>query len=179
MSGPEAARVQPARPRPLAHDAFTRVRHRLAPDPAARWADAAPVVQPNRGILVLDDRTLDQPDARMIALVTRPWSGTQRRVVRGSSRLTLLGADGERLILINSRLYDKATDGLTKHDHCRTLLQTAQARGYTPACVVFDRWYASLDNRKASRRLGGRWLTQRKSHRLVNPDGTGNRALAE
>src|ERR687885_374888 len=35
VSGTEAARVQPERPRPPAHDAFTRLLHRLEPDPAA------------------------------------------------------------------------------------------------------------------------------------------------
>lgn len=179
VSGTEAARVQPARPRPPAHDAFTRLLHRLEPDPAALWAEAEPLVERRRGILVLDDSTLDKPYARQMELVTRHWSGKHRRVVRGINLLTVLWTDGERLIPVDYRLYDKATDGLTKNDHFRALLQGAQQRGFTPECVVFDSWYASLDNLKAIRRLGWRWLTQLKGNRLVNPDGAGNRPLAE
>ena len=38
VSGTEAARVQPPRSRPPAHDAFTRLLHRLERDATALWA---------------------------------------------------------------------------------------------------------------------------------------------
>ncbi len=179
VSGTEAARVQPEQASPPAHDAFTRLLHRLEPDPTVLWAEAAPLVEREQGILVLDDSTLDKPYARKIELVTRHWSGKHHRVVRGINLLTLLWTAGERLIPVDYRLYDKARDGLTKNDHFRALLATAHQRGFTPACVVFDSWYASLDNLKAIRGYGWQWLTRLKSNRLVNPDGTGNRPLAE
>jgi putative transposase len=179
VSGTEAARVQPAGVDPPAHDAFTRLLHRLDPDPAALWAEAAPLVQRDHGILVLDDSTLDKPYARHIGLVSRHWSGKHRRVVRGINLLTLLWTDGDRLIPLDYRLYDKAGDGLTKNDHFRALLTAAQERGFQPACVVFDGWYASLENLKAVRAAGWQWLTRLKRNRLVNPDGTGNRPLAD
>ena len=133
----------------------------------------------DRGILVLDDSTLDKPYARKMDLVTRHWSGKHRRVVQGINLLTLLWTDGERLIPVDYRVYDKATDGLTKNDHFRALLRVARARGFRPECVAFDSWYASLDNLKVIRGQGWRWLTQLKGNRLVNPDGTGNRPLGE
>jgi hypothetical protein len=179
VSGTEAARVQPAGTDPPAHDAFTRLLHRLDPDPAGLWAEAAPLVQRDRGILVLDDSTLDKPYARHIGLVTRHWSGKHKRVVQGINLLTLLWTDGDRLIPVDYRLYDKAGDGLTKNDHFRAMLTTAQERGFQPACVVFDGWYASLENLKAVRAAGWQWLTRLKGNRLVNPDGTGNRPLAD
>jgi DDE superfamily endonuclease len=179
VSGTEAARVQPAQANPPAHDAFTRLLHRLEPDSAALWAEAEPLVRRDGGILVLDDSTLDKPYARQIDLVTRHWSGKHRQVVRGINLLTLLWTDGEGLIPVDYRLYDKARDGLTKNDHFRALLLIAQQRGFAPACVVFDSWYASLENLKLVRSCGWRWLTRLKSNRLVNPDGTGNRPLGE
>ena len=178
-SGTEAARVQPADAPPVAHDAFTRLLHRLEPDPAALWAEAAPLVARECGILVLDDSTLDKPYARAIDLVTRHWSGKHRRVVRGINLLTLLWTDGEALIPCDYRLYAKATDGLSKNDHFRHLLDAAKTRGFAPACVVFDSWYASLANLQAIRDHGWRWLMQLKRNRLVNPDGAGNRPLGE
>lgn len=179
VSGTEAARVQPAGTDPPAHDAFTRLLHRLDPDPVALWVEAAPLVQRGRGILVLDDSTLDKPYARHIGLVTRHWSGKHRRVVQGINLLTLLWTDGDRLIPVDYRLYDKPGDGLTKNDHFRAMLTTAQERGFRPECVVFDGWYASLENLKAVRAAGWRWLTRLKGNRLVNPDGIGNRPLAD
>jgi len=178
VSGTAAARVQPAGADPPAHDAFTRRLHRLDPDPAVVWAAAAPLVQRDRGSLVLDDGTLDNPYARHIDVVTRHWSGKHRRVVPGINLLTLLWTDGDRLIPLDSRVYDKATDGLTKNDHCRAMGTTAQPRGFPPECVVCDGWYASLEHLKAVRDAGWQWLTRLKSNRLVNPDGTDNRPLA-
>ena len=179
VSGTEDARAQPARPRPPAHDAFTRLLHRLEPGPAALWAEVAPLVRRERGVFVLDDSTLDRPYARKIGLVTRHWSGKRRRVVQGINLLTLLWTDGDALLPCAYRLYEKAADGLSKNDHFRAMLATAAARGFAPECVVFDSWYASLDNLKALRRYGWRWLTQLKANRLVTPDGTGNRPLGE
>lgn len=70
-------------------------------------------------------------------------------------------------------------DGLTKNNHFRAMIDTAKARGFAPARVVFDSWYASLPKLKAVRGHGWRWITQSKKNRLVNPDGTGNRPLAD
>jgi putative transposase len=179
VSGTEAARVQPERPDRPAHDAFTRLLHRLEPDPATLWAEAAPLVERGQGALVLDDSTLDKPYARQMGLLTRHWSGKHRRVVQGINLLTLLWTDGEALLPCDYRLYEKAVDGLSKNDHFRAMLATAQARGFRPECVVFDSWYASLANLKAIRGHGWRWVTQLKANRLVNPDGTGNRPLGE
>jgi putative transposase len=179
VSGTEAARVQPDQANPPAHDAFTRLLHRLEPDPATLWAEAAPQVRRGQGVLVLDDSTLDKPYARQIGLLTRHWSGKHRRVVQGINLLTLLWTDGEALIPCDYRLYEKAVDQLSKNDHFRAMLATALERGFTPDCVVFDSWYASLANLKAIRGHGWRWVTQLKANRLVNPDGSGNRPLGE
>lgn len=69
VSATEAARVQPRTPRAPAHDAFTRLLHRLEPDPATLWREAALLVAPTRGVLIVDDTTLDKPYARKIELV--------------------------------------------------------------------------------------------------------------
>lgn len=56
----EAARVQPETLDPPAHDAFTRLLHRLEPDVVTLWQEAAPQVERWRGVLVVDDMTLDK-----------------------------------------------------------------------------------------------------------------------
>lgn len=176
VSGTEAARTQPG-DRVVAHDAYTRLLHRLEPEATALWAEAEPLVARGRGVLVLDDSVLDKPYAKKMELVARQWSGKHGRVVRGIGLVTLLWSDGEALIPCDYRLYDKDGDGLTKNDHARALLDTAKGRGFAPAMVLFDSWYASLANLKAVRGHGWPWLTQLKANRLVNPDGTGNRRL--
>lgn len=49
MSGTAAARAQPEQPDPPAPDAFTRLLHRLEPDPTARWAEAEGLVTRDGG----------------------------------------------------------------------------------------------------------------------------------
>ena len=176
VSGTEAARTQPGG-RMVAHDACTRLLHRLEPDAAALWGEAAPLVARGRGVLVLDDSVLDKPYAKRMDLVARQWSGKHTRVVRGSGLATLLWTDGAALIPRDDRLYDKEADGLTKNDHARALLDTAQERGFAPELVLFDSWHASLPDLKAVRAHGWHWTTQLKGNRAVNPDGTGNRRL--
>ena len=175
----EAALVQPDRPDPPAHDAFTRLLHRLEPDPGTLWEEAQGLVRKCEGVLVLDDSTLDKPYAKKIALVGRHWSGKHKRVVRGINLVTLLWTDGDRQIPCDYRLYDKDGDGLTKNDHFRAMLQTAHERGFAPECVLFDSWYASLANLKAVRDRGWRWLTRLKANRQVNLDRQGLRPVGE
>ena len=169
VSATEAARVQPDRPHQPAHDAFTRLLRRLQPDPAALWAEVAPMVRPADGDLVVDDSTLDKPYARHIGLVSRHWSGKHHAVVRGINLITLVWTDGDRLYPCDYRLYDKATDGKTKNDHFRDLLAAARGRGFRPRCVLFDSWYASLENLKQAHGYGWTFLTRLKANRLVSP----------
>src|SRR5215210_3206731 len=79
----EAAAVQPESSEPPAHDAFTRLLHRLEPDPEALWREAEPMTAKAGGVLILDDSTLDKPYAKKMGLVARHWSGKHKRVVRG------------------------------------------------------------------------------------------------
>ncbi|MCP9493368.1 MAG: transposase [Pyrinomonadaceae bacterium MAG19_C2-C3] len=177
-SGVEAARVAPDTESPPAHDAFTRLLHRLEPDAATLWEEARTQVELAAGILVIDDSTLDKPFANKIDLVARHWSGKHHAVVSGINLITSLWTDGDRHIPVDYRLFDKAKDSLTKNDHFQVLVKAARERGFTPACVVFDGWYASLENLKTLKDFGWRWLTRLKSNRLVNPDNTGLRAVS-
>jgi hypothetical protein len=177
VSGTEAARVQPRRPDAPAHDAFTRLLHRLEPDPATLWQEVTPLVERQRGVLIVDDTTLDKPYAKQIALVHRHWSGKHHAVVNGINLITLLWSEGESLIPCDWRVYDKPNDGRSKNDHFAAMLRTAAARGFTPECVLFDGWYASLDNLKLVRRCGWHWLTRLKANRRVSIDYQPKRAL--
>jgi hypothetical protein len=170
----EAARCQPAAPEAPAHDAFTRLLRRQPPDTEALWREVRPLAERKAGVLVLDDTTLDKPYAKKMELVSRHWSGKQGRVVWGINLMTLLWTDGNALLPCDFRIYDKPLSGLTKNDHFRQMLAVAQQREFEPEYVLFDSWYAGLQNLKAVRAQGWPWLTQFRNNRLVNPDGSGN-----
>jgi len=117
---------------------------------------------------------LDKPYAKNMAWVTRHWSGKHHRVVLGINLISLVWTDGEALLPCDFRLYDKPFGGLNKHAHARTMLAEAHRRGFRPKMLLFDGWYASLENLKAIRSYEWQWLTRLKGNRLVNPDDTGN-----
>jgi putative transposase len=177
-SATEAARVQPDDPAAAAHDAFTRLLHRIEPDSDTLWNEVQSQVRRTTGVLVIDDSTLDKPYAKHIELVSRHWSGKHHAVVQGISLVTVLWTDGDRNLPCDYRIYEKIS-GLTKNDHFADLLRMSYARGFRPECVVFDGWYSSLDNLKLIRTLGWKWLTRLKSNRLVNLDRQGTRALSD
>lgn len=173
-TGTEAARCQPEGEQAPAHDAFTRLLAQPA-DPQALWGEAQGLVQREAGLPVLDDTTLDKPYARKMALVPLHGSGKHHQVVLGITPVTLLWTHGEAPIPCDFPVYDKPVGGQTNPDTSgRAMLEVAKARGFAPRFVLFDRWYASLENRKTIRDFSGTWFTQLKSNRLVNPDGQGN-----
>ena len=179
-SATEAARVQPPAPDAPAHDAFTRLLHRLEPDPEALWEEVRGAVGRTGGVLVVDDTVLDKPHARHMGLVAPFWSGRHARVVRGINLVTLAWTDGDRVFPTDYRLVDPAErPKRTKNDLFADLVRRAHARGFAPACVAFDAWYSGKENLKAVRGCGWHFLTQVRSNRRVNPDRTGNRAIAD
>lgn len=175
----EAERVQPESENPPAHDAITRLLHRMEPSSAVNRQEAWRHVSLKSGILVIDDSTLDKFYAQKMELVTRHWSGKHGRVVQGINLITLLWTEGDRHIPVDYRFYEKLVDGATKNNHFRSMLETAREHGFAPQCVVFDGWYSSLDNLKLIRSYGWVWLTRLKRNRHVNPNNTENRPLSE
>ncbi|NJL56888.1 transposase [bacterium] len=165
-SATEAARSQPAG-KEAAHDAYTRLLHRLPPDSAALWEEVKHCITPSSGLLVIDDTTLDKPYASKMELVTSHWSGKHGAVVQGINLISLVWTDGDLCMPCDYRIYDKA-DGLTKNDHFRTMLSIAKQREFKPSMVIFDSWYSSLENLKLVRDMGWTWLTRLKSNRQVS-----------
>jgi len=145
VSATEAARVQLHDPNAPAHDAFTRLLHRLEPDPATLWQEVERQVNRGRGVLVVDDSPLDKPYVQKMDLVHRHWSGEHHAVVGGINLITLVWTDGDATIPCDWRVFDKPHDGITKNEHFAALLLTAQQREFIPECVLFDSWYASID----------------------------------
>jgi putative transposase len=143
------------------------------------WDEVRDLVQPQDGFLVIDDSTLDKPYAKNMDLVYHQWSGKQHRLVNGINICTLLWTDGTAIIPVDFRIYDIDTDGKTKNDHFRDMLRKAKERSFQPRIVLFDSWYASVDNLKTIRKYEWHWLTRLKKNRLVNPDNIKNMQIQE
>jgi putative transposase len=175
----EAAKCQMVQANSPSHDAFTRLLQRQPPDTEALWNEVKEFVQLKECFLVLDDTLLDKPYAEKIELVYPLWSGKHHRVVEGINITTMLWTDGTPIIPIDFRIYDKNTDGKSKNNHFRDMLDKAKERGFEPDFVLFDSWYSGIDNLKALRKLKWHWLTRLKKNRLVNPDDVENVPIEE
>lgn len=112
-------------------------------------------MQPDFGLLVIDDSTLDKPHAR-------------QAVVQGINLVSLVWTEGDCCLPVDYRIYHKDSDGLSKNDHFQRMLRQAQARGFTPALVACDGWYSSLENLKLVRDNGWFRLTRFKHNRQVS-----------
>lgn len=167
VTATEASLCQPESRNAPSHDAFTRLLLRLEPDPEVLWTEAQTQIDLHRGLLVLDDSTLEKPYSPRNALVYRHWSGKQKAVVEGINLITLLWTDGVRWVPVDYRVFDKDRDGKTKNDHFAEMLLEAYQRGFNPELVCFDSWYASVENLKLVRSLGWHFLTRLKSNRQI------------
>jgi len=175
----EASRSDPRRFSPAAHDSYTRLLQRLEPDPETLFKEVRPLVDKLRGVLVIDDSTLDKPYSRKIEPVSYHWSGKHHAVVKGINLISMVWTDGDLMMPVDYRVYDKAGDGKTKNDHFQDMLDTAKTRGFMPDAVLFDSWYAGLANLKRVRDHGWIFLTRLKANRKVDPDRQGYRQVSE
>ncbi len=67
FSSVEAAVTHPEGEGVVAHDAYTRLLQRLPPDSNGLWAEVEGCITRERGMLVIDDSTLEKPYAGNIA----------------------------------------------------------------------------------------------------------------
>jgi hypothetical protein len=164
---------------PIAHDSVKRLLERQPHHTEALYNEAKRMVKHDKGVLVIDDSTLDKPYSHQIDMVTRHWSGKHHRVVQGINLISTIWTDGTAIVPVDFRIYYPEKDGKNKNDHFRDMLRAADERKFQPNCVLFDSWYSSIDNLKLIRFLKWHWCTRLKSNRLVDPDHTYNRQISE
>jgi len=148
--------------------------------PRGLWQVVQPLLQDGpESYLIFDDSVQDKRYAHKIALVKRQYSGAEGGLVKGIGVLNLLHSSGAlaedgEFYPVDYRIYDPVSDGKTKNQHCREMLLRAisdkrlHARTLHARTLLFDAWYASVDNLKLIERLGRCLVTTLKSNRLVS-----------
>ncbi len=175
----EASKCLPSTSDLIAHDSVKSLVERQPHHTEALYNEAKQLIRQNEGVLVVDDSTLDKPYSRQIGPVTRHWSGKHHRVVQGINLVSTIWTDGSAIVPVYFRVYNPEKDGKNKNDHFRDMIKAANDRQFHPECVIFDSWYASIENLKLIRSMEWHWFTRLKSNRLVNPDDTSNRPVSE
>jgi hypothetical protein len=154
----------------VSHDAVSDYLARAKTTARQLWELVAPLLNDTEhAYLIVDDSVQDKRYSRHIELVQPQYSGAAGGVVRGIGVVNLIHTDGTDYYPIDFRIYAPKADGKTKNHHFRDMLISAVAnKGLKAKRVLFDSWYASVDNLKVVVRLGLVFVTTLKSNRLVS-----------
>jgi len=119
--------------------------------------------------LILDDSVQDKRYSKKIEVVKNQYSGAQHGLVNGIGIVNLVHSDGTNFVPIDYRLYAPMQDGKTKNEHFREMLILAKSeKGIQSKTVLFDSWYASVENIKIIHRMNMTFVTTLKENRLVS-----------
>lgn len=155
------------------HDAISDFLRREKITPRRLWEVVQPLLCDSAdSYLVVDDSVQNKQYSRKIELVKLQYSGAEGGLVRGIGVVNLLHSSGGQegdFFPIDFRVYDPEADGKSKNDHFLEMLLRAKSDKQLQAnTVLFDTWYASVDNLKVIHRLGMVFVTTLKSNRLVS-----------
>lgn len=155
----------------MSHDSATRMLSQEKLTPSILWKNVRDCVDLNSGYLIIDDSILDKQRSQDIDLVHWQYSGAHHQVVKGIGVESLIWTnEADCHIPVDFRIYDKDTDGKTKNDHFQDMANLAKYRGFEPKFVLFDGWYASLNNLKLLDKLNYKWITQLPKNRVVSTE---------
>ncbi|HEX2909931.1 MAG TPA: transposase [Chloroflexia bacterium] len=154
----------------VSHDAVSDYLKREKLTARGLWELVQPLL--NDGSLVyllVDDSVQDKRYSYKIELVKRQYSGNEHGLVKGIGVINLVHSDGTDYYPIDYRVYATDWDGKTKNDHFREMLLAAISdKALEAKTILFDSWYASVDNLKLIERLGRYFVTTLKSNRMVS-----------
>lgn len=119
--------------------------------------------------LLVDDSVQDKRYSRKIELVKNQYSGDEHGLVNGIGIVNFVHSDGVNFAPIDYRLYAPLQDGKTKNEHFRDMLLSAKHdKGILANIILFDSWYASVENLKLIHRMRMQFVTTLKENRLVS-----------
>ena len=124
-----------------------------------------------KAFLIVDDSVQDKRYSRFIELVKLQYSGAEHGLVRGIGIVNLVHSAGAKqdFYPIDYRIYAPEQDGKTKNDHFVEMVMNAMSdKNIQAKRILFDSWYASVDNLKLVNRLGLTFFTTLKSNRMVS-----------
>ena len=154
----------------LSHDAVSDYLQREQLTARGLWELVQPLLKDGpQSYLIVDDSVQNKQYSHKIELVKKQYSGAVHGLVRGIGVVNLVHSDGEEFYPIDYRIYAPDADGKTKNDHFGDMLRHAKHDKHLQAqTILFDSWYASMENLKLIVRLGMVFVTTLKANRLVS-----------
>ncbi|ENU32511.1 hypothetical protein F989_02494 [Acinetobacter parvus NIPH 1103] len=113
-------------PESISHDRINRYLRHDKLKPKLVWEKVKDdIVLDDDGYLIFDDSILDKNHSHKIELVNRQYSGNAHRIIKGICIVNCIYVNPktEQYWRIDYRIYDKTTDGKSKLDHLKDMLQ--------------------------------------------------------
>ena len=156
----------------LSHDVVSDFLRRERFKPADLWSIVKDQIDDSASAsIIVDDSVQDKRYSHFIELVKNQYSGNEHGTVKGIGLVNFIhsaGNDGN-FWPIDYRIYHPDTDGKTKNDHFTEMfLRLITHKQLKTRRILFDTWYASVDNLKLIHKHGWTFFTTLKSNRLVS-----------
>jgi hypothetical protein len=130
------------------HDTINRYLRGEKLTPRLLFEQVQPLLEPDpEAYLIFDDTVLDKSFGPSIELTRKQWSGNEKRPIRGIGVVSCVYVNPktENFWVIDYRIFDPETDGLSKLDHFEEMLRSAEHRRMPFRTVLMDSWYATKD----------------------------------
>jgi hypothetical protein len=167
----------------ISHDRVNRFLCEEKFTPSQLWDLVKPHLQDHAdSVIIADDSVQDKRYSKFIELVKKQYSGNEHGTLGGINLVNFVhssGNDGD-FFPIDYRIYHPDTDGKTKNDHFREMLMAlVKHKHLQTRTILFDSWYASVENLKLIHRQDWLFFTTLKNNRLVSLSReTGYQSLA-
>ena len=158
----------------VSHDVVNDFLRREHLRPRQLWELVQGRIEDNREAFLIADDSVHASRkrySRFIELVKYQYSGVEHRPVKGIGVVNLVHSSGKDrdFYPIDYRVYAPEVDHQSKNDHFREMfLQAVETKGLKARTILFDAWYASVENLKLIHRRCWTFFTTLKSNRLVS-----------
>jgi len=158
----------------FSHDTINRYLKGEKLSPRLLWEQVQPLLElDSQAYLVFDDTVLDKSFGPKIEVARKQWSGNEKRVIGGIGVVSCVYVNPktERFWVVDYRIFDPDTDGLSKLDHLEEMLGSAEHREVPFEAVLMDAWYATKDLMLLIGGMKKTFYCPLKSNRQVDDSG--------
>ena len=158
----------------FSHDTINRYLKGEKLSPRLLWEQVQPLLElDSQAYLVFDDTVLDKSFGPKIEVARKQWSGNEKRVIGGIGVVSCVYVNPktERFWVVDYRIFDPDTDGLSKLDHLEEMLGSAEHREVPFEAVLMDAWYATKDLMLLIDGMKKTFYCPLKSNRQVDDSG--------
>jgi hypothetical protein len=158
----------------FSHDTINRYLKGQKLPPRLLFEQVQPLLELDpEAYLIFDDTVLDKSFGPKIEVVRKQWSGNGKGVIRGIGVVSCVYVNPktEHFWIVDYRIFDPDTDGLSKLDHVEEMLRSAEHRHLAFRAVLMDSWYATKDLMLLIDGMQKTFYCPLKSNRQVDDSG--------